>query len=457
MSLWDKFKNAIGGSGFGGGGGGGRLGGTSTPNDYRSGASGMLGQETLNQVADGKAKNEQYLRDLAKSSIGGSSGGYGGGGGYISGPNMSNIGSGLTAPKAPDRVTYDNLGKDLQALYDQFGYYTPDWDKLDKSQEDLMGVFGEQRENIKGEFDIAKGDLQTSFDRSMAAQERGQDYRRRDFADARRQLTEDAYMSSRDLEAGAASRGLGESGVKEMAQIQGRMAMGQGMSNYAEQYYQMEEEATQAINYAREDYETTQVKLQQTLQSALTDIAGAEVMTANQYTDKIEQMKRQLSADQSAVAQAKQNFLETEMNSRLALAGFKQAQYDTQLQAEFSKAELAQRQADSRNQYNLSQQQMSQSAAQHRANIELQKQQMQEALGGADGLADQDRSMVQAQLERLQTGEITQKQFQSWAGTSKPSVRDFANEHMTNFLPETTEKKKKKTGGQISLPNYMWK
>lgn len=335
---------------------------------------------------------------------GGYGGGYSGGGLTSSRPDPGNIGAGLTAPKAPDRVTYENLSPDLQALYDEFGYYKPDWNQLDQSQQGILDIFGRQREDISAEHDIAKDDLQRSFDRAMGMYERGQQYRREDFADARQQLTEDAYMQQRGVEAGAASRGLGESGIKEAAMIQGRMAMGQGMNEYARQYYEMEREATEAINFAREDYEATQVKLQQTLQSALTDIAGSEAMSIQQYTDKIEQMKRQMEADKNAVAQAKQNFLEVEFNSRMALAGFQQAQYETELQAEFSKADLEQRQFESDRQYQLAQQQMAQQAAQHAAGLELQREQMARAGEGAD---PQARAEAQAILKGMMDGEIT--------------------------------------------------
>lgn len=451
MSLWNKFKDALkGGSGFGSGGGSSRT-STTKGKDYYT----QPGYKSTH-TTQAEARNKAELEKLARGSVTSSpsfTGGYSGGLGYVSGPSASSIGSGLTKVKAPDRVTYDNLGKDLQALYDEFGYYTPDWDKLDKSQEDIMGIFGQQRDNISAEHDLAKEDIKRAFDRSMTTHEKGQDYRRKDFADARRQLTEDSYMQGRDVEAGAASRGLGDSGVKEMAQIQGRMAMGEGMSNFADQYYRMEEEATEAINYAREDYETTTVKLQQTLQSALTDIAGAEVMSTQQYTDKIEQMKRQLSADKTAVSQAKQNFLETEMNSRLALAGFQQAQYDTELQAEFSRADLAQRQADSQQSYNLAQQQMSQQAAQHAESMQAQT----DAMKDAGNLNSQQRADGQRLLQGLADRSISRADAERFANTSEPAVRDFIMANIDAYAPKAdtgTSNKKNNKKPLFSLSNF---
>lgn len=255
---------------------------------------------------------------------------------------IDNIGSTLTKPGAPERATRDNLSAELQSIYDELDYYRPDWDSLQSSHNQVMGIYGQQRENIAGQFENARGDLQTSFDRALGAHERGQDNRRQDFGEARRQLTEQDFMNQRNVEAGAASRGLGESGVKEMAQIQGRMAMGQGMNEYARQYYQMEEEGERAIQMAREDYESTTVKLQQSLQSALTEIGGAEVMSIQQYTDKVEGLKRQMEQDKQATAMAKQNFLQTEFETRSALAAFQQAQYESDMSNEYRNVGLKQ-------------------------------------------------------------------------------------------------------------------
>lgn len=328
---------------------------------------------------------------------------------------IANVGKGLTKPGAPERATRENLSAELQAIYDELDYYRPDWDALGQSHEQVMGMFGEQRQNIQGEFGLASDKLETNFDRALGAHERGQDYRRHDFGEARRDLGEAAFMQNRNIEAGAASRGLGDSGVKEMAQIQGRMAMGESLNEFARQYYQMEEEAERTISQAREDYEHTTVQLQQSLQSALTEIGSAEVMTVQQYTDKIEGLKRQMEQDKQATAQAKQHFLQTEFETRQALAAFEQAQYETDLQSEYSKLglgqdmyrteldteqarkayeqqlnqsddswqghretlneQIAKRQQD----YNLAQQQMAQSAANARRAYDLEKQKLQAA------------------------------------------------------------------------------
>lgn len=279
-----------------------------------------------------------------------------------SGGGVSVGGSTVGRPKAPVIPSYETLTPEQRKIWDSFNYYTPDFKRLDAEQQNIYNLFEEARKNVQAQADTTRSQLDRQLEKIYA---NTQDARReniRAFRGGRDSIQDQLFDALRQNEANLANRGLSDSGQADLAQVQTRMAVGDAVSVISEQFYEQEEQLQRNVEEANAVYQEATANLQNSVQSAITNLTMSEATTRKDYATLVDNMKRQLQADMNAVASARANYEASIYQMQMQLAQFQEQQFQADRQYNLSLAQMRQQAEQVRRQEELAREQMRQQA-----------------------------------------------------------------------------------------------
>lgn len=165
----------------------------------------------------------------------------------------------------------------------------------------------------------SRNDLLTSLKRFQESNAENMRMQQQDFNASRASLEDEAFMNQRNSLANAAARGLGGSGLQQLAQLQNRIAAGKNVSTLAQKNQTAQDALRKSLTQKQEDYDTNISKLEANLANAITQaqndtaskINAANTNTTNLINNLIynEQVRQRNAQAQASSARAGLNTL----------------------------------------------------------------------------------------------------------------------------------------------------
>lgn len=206
---------------------------------------------------------------------------------------------------------------------------------------DLSGIIADYRRNNQATIDTynktlndtintlrttneqSRNDLLTSLKRFQESNAENMRMQQQDFNASRASLEDESFMRQRNTLANAASRGLGGSGLQQLAQLQNRMVAGKDISALAQKNQTTQDNLRRALTQQQEDYDTKVSNLNTNLERAIINAqndTAAKVNAANTNTTNLinnliynEQVRQRNASAQAASAKASLNNLLSNM------------------------------------------------------------------------------------------------------------------------------------------------
>lgn len=182
--------------------------------------------------------------------------------------------------------------------------YKPDYGALQSSFDEILKSFQGYKDATKSQFDANKASLDLNLEQSIRNIGEAGEENKQAFTKGRQQVAEDIYSANRANTAQMSARGLGGSGVEALANLQTRMQAGETVSDMAGEFFDAQEKLVQAEADTRANYNNQLLNLNSSLQSAMAQIASTEASTKMDYTQNVENLKRQVIADTNMAKQA---------------------------------------------------------------------------------------------------------------------------------------------------------
>ena len=199
---------------------------------------------------------------------------------------------------SPDEGKVTGLGYDQNSLTNYYnnlygtggtgGYYTLDITNMLKAYNQLADA---DKAAAKQTYDTTRSDLLTSLKRFQEENALNQENQRKAYLSGQASLESAREQADRQTRISAASRGLGGSGLQQLAQLQNLINQGQDISDLATSNQsamdklrtlltQKEEDTDKALANANTTYENA---LKQINANLAANIANAEIQRANSY------------------------------------------------------------------------------------------------------------------------------------------------------------------------------
>lgn len=198
--------------------------------------------------------------------------------------------------------------------------YTPDYKALDSSFQDLVNSYESQKGDLKAQNATDRTSLANSFQQMLDSMNTTRKDNKTALQTSQGTISEDAYSKSRQIDAYMTSKGLGASGISELAGIQNRMATGEAVSKVANAYYKEQEALTKQEVNARQNYDTTLQTLNNSLQSAINKISTSIATDKMSFQQTVDNLKRQVVSDTNSALQAERAFAQAQ--EQLALSKY---------------------------------------------------------------------------------------------------------------------------------------
>lgn len=168
------------------------------------------------------------------------------------------------------------------------GYYTLDIGGMLNAYEQQAAA---DRNVAKQTYDSARNDLLTSLKRFQEQNALDRQNQQRSYLSNQASLESAVQQADRQNRISAAARGIGGSGLQQLAQLQTLLSQGQNVSDMATQNQSAMDALKRALTQKEEDTNTNLDKILKTYNNALTSInaqlarnrADAEVARANSY------------------------------------------------------------------------------------------------------------------------------------------------------------------------------
>lgn len=162
---------------------------------------------------------------------------------------------------------------------------------------------------VKQSTSSSRQDLLTALQRFQESNKANIEQQREDYTSGRASLEDSAFMSNRQAQASAASRGLGGSGLQQLAQLQNRIAAGKEVSSLSKKNQTVQDTLRKTEQQQQEDYNTNLGKLSQNELASILNIQDETAGTINQlkYNENVRQKQAAASAAASAASYA-QNY-----------------------------------------------------------------------------------------------------------------------------------------------------
>ena len=143
---------------------------------------------------------------------------------------------------------------------------------------------------LKTSNEQSRNDLLTSLKRFQEANAESMRTQQQDYNSARSTLEDESFMNQRGTVANAAARGLGGSGLQQLAQLQNRLAAGKNVSALAQKNQTAQDALRRALAQEQEDYDTKVSNLNKNLEQTIINAqnqTAAKINEANSATTNI--------------------------------------------------------------------------------------------------------------------------------------------------------------------------
>ncbi len=179
--------------------------------------------------------------------------------------------------------------------------YRPDYSALESSFNQILQSYQGFRDATQAQHDAQKSSLDSSLEQSVRNIGQAKETTTEQFGKARNQLSTDLFEVGRSTQAQMSARGLAGSGIEAMANIQNRMAAGESLSDMSNDFFDAQTQLVQAEEDARTNYNNNLQSLSASLQGAMAQIMSQEASSRMDYTQMVENLKRQVVMDTNAV------------------------------------------------------------------------------------------------------------------------------------------------------------
>lgn len=189
-------------------------------------------------------------------------------------------------------------------------------DTLNKTLSDTVNTLRSSNEQ-------SRNDLLTSLKRFQESNAESMRTQQQDFNASRASLEDESFMNQRNTLANTASRGLGGSGLQQLAQLQNRLAAGKNINTLAQKNQNVQDALRKAMTQQQQDYDTKVSNLEKNLANAITQAqneTAAKINAANTNNTNLinnliynEQVRQQQAAAQASSAKASLNNLLSSM------------------------------------------------------------------------------------------------------------------------------------------------
>lgn len=249
---------------------------------------------------------------------------------------------GIKLPTSEELTNRNKTDLNLPSM-PNLSVYIPDYGSLQASFDQIMASYDQYKNAAQASADAQKSALQSSLEQQMQTIDTTRTENRQQAAQNRAQIQEQSFMQQRATERAASARGLGGSGVEALAQIQNRMATGEAISEMSNEYFDAQQQLVEAEANARTNYDNSMQNLNASLQSTMAQIMSQEASSRMDYAQTVDALKRQVVADQNAVAQAQYEWeyaksqldQGAQINDAVIYQGMVAAAGDTQAQMAF--------------------------------------------------------------------------------------------------------------------------
>lgn len=182
--------------------------------------------------------------------------------------------------------------------------YQPDFGALKSSFDSILKSYDDFRGATQAQYDANKASLDLSLEDNLRSITETKESNKEEFTKGRQQIAEDIYSQDRTVKAQMSARGLGGSGIEALANLQTRMSAGESISDMAGEFFDAQEKLVQAETDTRENYNVQLQNLNASLQSAMAQIMSQEASSKMDYTQMVDNLKRQVIADTNMARQA---------------------------------------------------------------------------------------------------------------------------------------------------------
>lgn len=251
-----------------------------------------------------------------------------------------------------DSDTYKNMKNSLSGVYaaanpiDLSGIIA-DYKKNNQANIDTLNkTLSDTINTLKTSSEQTRNDLLTSLKRFQESNAENMRIQQQDFNASRASLEDEAFMNQRNSLANAASRGLGGSGLQQLAQLQNRLAAGKNISSLAQKNQNAQDALRRALAQQTEDTDTKVNNLETNLRNAIIeaqDKTAAEVNKSNTNTTNLinnliynEEVRQRNAKAQAASANASLASLVNSMNSGVNLLKGAEKTFDKELENKVS-------------------------------------------------------------------------------------------------------------------------
>ena len=176
---------------------------------------------------------------------------------------------------------------------------------------DLSYLQGE-RDAAQNTYNTSKSSLENNFNNLINQINNSRNDARKNFNMGRSVIAENAYNTNMANQADLASRGVGSSGLKGLAEVGNRMETGQQYSNLANDFYNTMNDLNTTETQGKSQYDIDQQTIKNTLDSTLAGIDSREADAKNNYNLTLGQLAEAIQGRwdnnenaQAAIAQAK--------------------------------------------------------------------------------------------------------------------------------------------------------
>jgi hypothetical protein len=238
---------------------------------------------------------------------------------YMSGLQIPTVGKPTTLQDELNKLSADknadtggNLfgtgGSSFKTDGQSWQVHNPDYGALDASFQEILKSFDMYRSSLQDQSETGKLELQQQLEYLLGQIGDSRKDNKQALSSARGTLSEDAFSRQRALQSQMSARGLGGSGIEQLGQVQDRMATGKAVAEIAGAYYDTEEQLMQQIEQSQQNYNMATRKLNDSLNSALAQIMSQEASAKMDYTQTVDNLKRQVIADSNQALQAQREY-----------------------------------------------------------------------------------------------------------------------------------------------------
>lgn len=189
----------------------------------------------------------------------------------------------------------------------------------------------------------SRNDLLTSLKRFQESNAESMRTQQQDFNASRASLEDETFMNQRNTIANTSARGLGGSGLQQLAQLQNRLAAGKNLNTLAQKNQNVQDSLRKAMTQQQQDYDTKVSNLEKNLANAITQAqneTAAKINAANTNNTNLinnliynEQVRQQQASAQAASAKASLNNLLNQMNQGVSTLKGAQSSFSNALES----------------------------------------------------------------------------------------------------------------------------